>query len=352
MNQRGRARFLALFLLIILLLTALAGGLLTEKVPVGKVGIRFNKWYGGISNQDFKTGYHLGITGYHDWIFLDSTTHFLLFSNYREDNPDAQQLEIRTLDNNIAHLDVSIPYRIIVGQGWKIYKSGLNQSYRDRVSSTTVGILRVELAKLHVTDLQNTNKRIKASVNTLPLLNQALEKYHVQAESILIKQVSFTQEYEGKLQEKQYIKQVSLLNKVQGNLEAYTQKTDTREKEIVAAELKLAMNWEKRIQEQKSNYQVEISKIKAETIKYEDRIMADANAQRMVMEAEGKLASDKAEALRYNLYSKILNTPGGRTFVAMQAAENMSFDSLEFNANQGIPFILQIDKLVKALGAK
>ena len=53
----------ALWILVAIFAIPLFSGLLTERIPPSKVGIRRNLWGGGIESRDFETGFHLGVVG-------------------------------------------------------------------------------------------------------------------------------------------------------------------------------------------------------------------------------------------------------------------------------------------------
>ncbi|MBI4641370.1 MAG: hypothetical protein HY731_11790, partial [Candidatus Tectomicrobia bacterium] len=320
-----------------------------EYVDVDQIGVRLNKWGGGVVPYDFGNGIHFGISGIHEWKFLDKTLQFLDFSS--EPDAESKTLEIRTEDNNIAYIDVSIPYRIKEGGGHKIIEGGLELSYRDRMRSTATSILRVELARMSSIELQSTDIRQETSEKALPLLNKTLEQFHLAAEKILIRGVQFNPEYEGKLQDKQYFTQLARLNTAKKDEQEAIQETDTIEKQIVAAEKKKIEEWNKRIQEKTSEYQILLANIDAATLTYDKRVRADGDAERIIRDAEGRLALEKAEALKTTLESQALNTIGGKLFVALEAAKRLNIEEILVNANAEDPFeVLNIHKLTEKLG--
>ena len=109
-----------LILLVLVAVAALATTVLVEKVPVAKIGVKQVLWGGaGVVPRDYPTGLHLGITGVHDWHFLDARTHFLTFGSEgvgrapERSRSSAEQsfpsLELRTEDNNMLQIDVTVP---------------------------------------------------------------------------------------------------------------------------------------------------------------------------------------------------------------------------------------------------
>lgn len=349
MSNMSRS-FATVFLIVVIVPIVLA--MLFERVPPSEIGIRQDRFGGGgLDSQDYTTGTYLGITGYHLWHYLPRRTHFLHFSSTRLKGSNAttswqQAMELRTRDNNQTTIDVTIPYRIKEGEGWRIVDKGLKGVYVDRVKSRVQDVLRGELSKLSSEDLQSTELRLKESAEVLPLLNDKLADLHVVAESVLIRAVRFLPEYEAKLQEKQYFTQKALLDgalALQANEE---QVTNSIEKQIGAEIKKISAEWDKRIQEERSRYEVLIAKIAAEAKVYESRVRAEGAADQVSFEAAGQLAIDTATALRDKLRNAVLDSKGGRIYLALEAARNVQLSNVTLNSNDPrVPLVLDLDEL-------
>ncbi|MED5329943.1 MAG: SPFH domain-containing protein [Planctomycetota bacterium] len=354
MNRMPRGLMVIFFLVV---LVPLIFGLLFERIHPMEIGVRQIRWgSGGIEQGDFPAGFHLGVGGYHKWYRLPKQTHFLHYSASSREHRDSgvtvwqPALELRTRDNNTTTLDVTVPYRIKAGEGWKIVARGLRQSYRSRVESTVVSVLREELSQLSSEDLQLTSVRLERIELVLPLLNAKLADFFVEAETILIRRVSFLPEYEEKLQEKQYFTQKAELDAALAAQANEEQRTNTIEKEIEAAEKKLTADWDKKLQEETSKYEVLIAEIDAGARVYEARVKADAEAEAVALEAQGQLDVDKARALRDVLRNDILNSRGGDIYLALIAAEKMRISSITLNSNDPrVPIILDLDAMAELL---
>ena len=124
----------------------------------------------------------------------------------------------------------------------------------------------------------------------------------------------------------------------------------TIEKEIEAAEKKLTADWDKKLQEETSKYEVLIAEIDAGARVYEARVKADAEAEAVALEAQGQLDVDKARALRDVLRNDILNSRGGDIYLALIAAEKMRISSITLNSNDPrVPIILDLDAMAELL---
>jgi len=349
---------------VILVVLMFGSVLFLERVPPSKIGVKQQQWGGsGLVEQDFETGFHVGISGIHKWYMLDKRTHFLTFSDTQSssrrrgsssfgtrERSTQGSLTIRTRDLNTVHVDVTVTYVIKPGEAHLLVKSGLRDIYPDRVMSTVESVLLRQLAQLSSEDFYSTETRVARAQETLPDLKAALAGFHVVPSSILIRAVRFPDRYEEQLQEKQLTRQKTKLATAREKVEVRLQATGKSEKEIEAAEKEQRGTWDKRLQEKRSENQVQLAEILGEANKTNQEVRANADADYETMVADGKLAVDKAEALRYSLRNAALNTAGGRIFMARQAAENLNIESVTLNSNDpNVPTIIDIPAMVKLL---
>ena len=342
--------------LVVLILFGLGcAAFLMETVPPSKIGVKQNQWSGeGVIQEDFDTGFHLGIAGLHKWYLLDRRTHFLTYSDSRAsrsyDQQEYSSLEIRTEDGNPTTIDVTVAYRIRPGEAHNLVAQGLSQVYRERVKETVQSVLREELAQLSSEDLYSSDMRLLRAEETLPILREALVDLYVEPQDILIRAVRFQSGYERRLQEKQLTYQKKLLATAQRKVEEQMQRTGTMEKEIEAAEKELTGEWNKKLQIARSNNEVAIAEILGDAEKYEKEITSNADADWETMIADGKLAIEKAEALRNELRNQALDTTGGSIYLAQQAAENLNIESVTLNSNDpSVPSVIDVPALVELL---
>lgn len=200
-------------------------GLLIDNVELGKVGIRRSN-IGGVAERDLDPGWRLEVAGVHKIIQLPSTYQFLSFL-------DHNALEIRTKDNNIVTLDISVPYRIKPGAGWQIVSAGNHVEdgqggyrFQRLTRETTVGVLRQHLADLQSSDFYDTDRRTAVSDRALAILNEELDSLHVEANAILVRAVFFRPEYESQLLQIQLNAQNKLLDGARKEVADMQQKLD------------------------------------------------------------------------------------------------------------------------------
>ena len=302
-----------------------------------EIGVR-KSLLSGVIAEDFGFGYHLDLPMIHSWYRLPRTLHYLELTGGK--TADGPRLELRTKENNIIFVSVTVPYRIIEGQAWQIVSSGNLQTYKDKVKSTVIGVLRAALAQMGNLDVQDTDKRQAITDGGLPKLNTALKQYHVVAQRVVIRSIRFRPEYEAQLQNKQFFVVTGKLDQALRLESQASQQTETLEKTIDKDVFLKTEEWNRKIEELRRKYEVEIAEINGETTKYVTQKRAEADASWSKMTAEGDLAEAMAEALGERLKAQALATKAGRTFSAITAAEH--FELGEVTLNSSDPRFLQI----------
>lgn len=343
-------------LIVLVFVAFLALNVLFTRVEPDELGVRVDKWGGGVVEEDFGPGFHLGIFGVHDWHRLDARTHFITFSETDRSTLDADRnsiprppLEIRTQDNP-ASVDVSVTYHIKRGEGHLLVAEGLRDSYRDRVTSTVVRVLREELAQLTPTEFVSTEIRLQRSAQALEELRKALKQFHVEPEHLLIRAVRFPESFEKKLQETQLRPQLAQLEKAKETVEDALARTGVLEKETEKLEKEKRGEWNKKLDQLRGENAVAIARIRGDAEIYDQRTRAEADAAYVSMVAEGELALAQVEALRDELRNAALDTAGGRIYQARAAAQNLSFGEVTLNSNDPtVPNIIDVDALVRLL---
>ncbi|HWU88217.1 MAG TPA: SPFH domain-containing protein [Kofleriaceae bacterium] len=351
----------------------------------------------GVNDEDQGPGWHWRIPGVHKVIVLPST-YFLL--DYTEDDKGPQKtLVIRTKDNNTVLLDVTVPIRIKPGEAHGLVTEGNHVRdpdgrfrYQRLAEETATSVLREELATLDSVGFYSTDRRLAATTKATEQLNKQLAPMHLEAQAVLVRQVSFRPEYEKQLQQIQLNEQNKLLDAaaqklagVQQSLDNYVQGTNAQ----VAAR---TQDWVKRQAELERAYQVGlldlpdavpgaarkrlevmpaaerdglkeqaaklfgldaasvtdayligIKNIQAETLEYKNRVTASADAIEGRLGAEGDAMVAKVQGEYETKLNALLGSPAGRAYVAWQAAEHVKFgETLTFSSADGIPSVLRL----------
>lgn len=385
------ARLCKFSILTIGVVVLLRGCFLT-KVEPGEVGVRYNNAFGLLA-EDLGPGWHWELVGIQR--IWQLPTHYV-FLNYS----GKQALEIRTKDNNVVIVDVSVPYRIIPGSAHKVMNAGNhldtgNGTYRFErfANDTTISVLRESLAQLQSAHFYDTDERLKISNQTLAHLKEKLANLYLEPAQVLIRAAYFRKDYETQLAKIQHNEQQKLLDKATQKVATKQQKLDNYTEETNAQASSLEQDWARRIANLDRSYQVGfvdsgadrspgtarrvlkelpekrrlemkkqaaavfsvelekvnddhllgIKNIEAETSEYSQRITSAADGIAARLEAEGKAMVAKVRGEFETKLNALLNSPGGGAFVAYKAADNISFaPELVFQSSDGVPSVLRL----------
>lgn len=406
--MKGIARLAKLYVLLLIALWVIPFACFSTVGP-HEIGVRQSN-FSGVSEHDLEAGWALRIPGAHRIIELPKTFDYLDYTN--DDVGPQQQLQIRTKDNNIVFIDVSVPYRIKEGEGWQVVTAGNHQKdangryrFQRLAEETTVSVLRERLAELSSSDFYSTDRRLEVAQTTLGILNEKLSDLHLEADRVLIRAIVFRPEYEQQLQQIQLNEQKKLLDeatevvaKKEQTLDNYVQATNALAAALEQRQIETRANLERAYQvgfidlgeetavgkaralleamgederkalideaveelgleggegELDDAYLLGIRNIEAETLEYDKRTrsQADGVAARLAAEGDALVA-----AVRGDYESKInslLDTPAGRAYVAWKSAENVKFDSdLVFQSRDGVPSVLRLREFTEMFMGK
>lgn len=376
--------------------------LFIESVEPGDVGVRSSS-LSGVYKTDLGAGWNWRIPGVHKIIMLPERYFFL---DYTEDSSEGHEpLQIRTKDNNIVHIDVTVPVRIKPGHANELVQAGnhaVDSDGRYRfirlAQETTVSVLREQLAELDSVGFYSTARRIEVGERTLVLLNEALAELFVEAEGVLIRAVRFREEYENQLMQIQLNEQNKLLDHAREKVAEAQQGLDNFHQGTKAQASAREQDWVKRqadlerayqvgfiespdstpgaprralaalsagqlgeIREQAAavfgngkpedvgeSYLLGIKNIQAETLEYKNRVTAEADGISARLEAEGKAREAKVRGEYESKINSLLNSPAGRAYVAWKSAANVTFaKTLVFNSSDGIPSVLRLRRFAQ-----
>jgi regulator of protease activity HflC (stomatin/prohibitin superfamily) len=396
-TSSGLVRVSRYFLLAVGLFLLARASILTT-VDVGTVGVRYNNAL-GLQRQDLAPGYHVELLGLQRVWRLPSRN---LLINYSGESV----LSIRTKDNNTVNVDVSIPYRIKPGLAWKIMDAGNHlEDGADRfrfqrfAEDTATSVLRGHLAQLKSEDFYHTDRRLAIAAETLAVLNEKLEPYHLEANTVLIRAAYFRDEYETQLAQIQFNEQQKLLDGAKRAVATRQQSLDNFVQQTNAMVAAKEQDWGKKIAQIDRAYQVGvvevdegdrtpgatrrkleslteeeraamikhaaelcgleesritdghllgIKNIEAETTEYSRRVVAEADGVSARLSAEGEAKVAKIRGEFEGRVNQLLNSPAGRAYVGYNAADKVKFASdLTFQSTEGIPSVLRLGQFAR-----
>ncbi|MEE9382565.1 MAG: SPFH domain-containing protein [Nannocystaceae bacterium] len=368
-----------------------------SRVDAGETGVRFSA-ASGVHSADLPPGYHYEIPGLHRIYSLPSR---FLFMTYAGDSV----LTVRTKDNNTVRVDVSIPYRIVRGEAWKIANDGnhvlaADGSYRFQrfAKRAADDVLLSQLAKLSSVEFYNTQRRLEVASVALRKLNEELTQYHLEADSVLIRQAYFRSEYEQQLAQIQLNEQTKLLDAAKGQVANEQQRLDNYHQGTEARVAAKEQDWARQIANLERAYMVGsidvagdqtpgaarrvlaahtavpraelvvsaasalgiaepdlseahllgIKNIQAETVEYRQRVYAEADGVAARLGAEGDAKVAEVQGAYERRINELLDGPGGRAYVAYNAAENIQFaKTLTFQSTDGIPAVYRLREFAR-----
>ncbi|MCX5744914.1 MAG: SPFH domain-containing protein [Proteobacteria bacterium] len=370
--------------------------LFTLRVEPTEIGVRQSA-ASGVLDEDLGPGWHWRIPGLHKLIVLPSSYFMLDYTNCNQ-GPQ-KPLVIRTKDNNTVELDVSVPIRIKPGEAHTLVSTGNHVKdpdgrfrYQRLAEETATSVLREEMATLDSVGFYSAERRLAASAKAVEMLNKQLAGMHLEAQAVLVRAVTFRPEYEKQLQQIQLNEQNKLLDAAAQKLAVVQQSLDNFQQGTSAQVSQHTQDWIKRQAELERAYQVGllantdatvgatraklaamapaeveelrvqaaklfgldaasvgdgyligIKNIQAETLEYKNRITAESDGIEGRLGAEGDALVAKVQGEFENKVNTLLSSPGGKAFVAWQAAENIEFNkTLTFSSSEGIPSVLRL----------
>ncbi|MFT7670965.1 MAG: hypothetical protein ACI8X5_003680 [Planctomycetota bacterium] len=355
-NERywGRLKSLVSALAVGCLVYLVALGVLFlgfHRVSPGTIAVRQVNWgsAAGIQPQDYKSGLHFGWSGLNAWHELPAGTEVVSFGT-PESGAKYPTLEVLTSEGNTSNVAVNVPYRIKPGEGHRIISTGLHGTYRTQVKSAVEKVLLAEIANLTSADFASTDRRLEACASALSSLRPLLDPLHVEAESVLISSSFFPPAYEAKMQERQLESQEIKTEAKLYELSSARAERDAIEREISQEENRLRDSYDAQLAALSLANDEAISKASSESAAYVKLRQGLAQAEHDKLLAEGKEGLDRSLALREELHGKLMESVGGRLYLARQAAINLRFKSITLDPSDPMaPSIFDLDQLVNRL---
>jgi len=381
--------------------------LFTLRVEPSEIGVRQSAATGVLA-KDLGPGWHWRIPGVHKLIVLPSS--FFMLDYSADERGPQKTLVIRTKDNNTVELDVSVYLRIKQGHAHELVAAGNHVQdpdgrfrYQRLAEETATSVLREELATLDSVGFYSTERRLASSALALKLLNKQLEPMFLEAESVLVRAVTFRPEYEKQLQQIQLNEQNKLLDAAAQKLAGVQQTLDNYVQGTSAQLSSRTQDWVKRQAELERAYQVGllpvedavpgtvraklaampgaeveakrteaatlfgidaasvtdayligIKNIQAETLTYKNKVNAEADATEGRLGAEGDAMVAKVQGEYEIKLNTLLGSPAGKAYVAYKTAEYVKFgDTLTFSSSEGIPSVLRLRQFAEQfMGAR
>ena len=307
------------------------------KVPANAIGVRTNI-NGGIEQMDFKPGYVMAIPFLHTVRLWDPTWTDVF-----------QQLPVRSSDQYLTIVDVSVVFRIKPGKCYEVAGSfKLYSEIEQNVKLSLGNFANKILIKMKTEDFYNAEIRDKATAELKSAMDEQLEKWGLEVKSVLLRNIKYDENYETLLLNKQKAGQTlsletSKTEQVKGEME--TEKI-RKEAEAEVAKLKEGITQDvanrTAVNEQEANNLLQDAMLESAVI------TAKATADNRVKKSEAELLRSSATAYGVAAMSKVYAKPGASYYFAQKALQGLKLGSIEVNSSTFNP--LETEKLLKALG--
>jgi regulator of protease activity HflC (stomatin/prohibitin superfamily) len=323
---------------------------LVVRVPPNALGVRVSKLGGGIEARDFPCGLYLAVPGMHAWYMLDRVSQRVGFGPEPKGEGDRPSLEIRTSDNNTVRIDATVTFRVRAGEAHMIVREGLEHDYRLRAASTVEDVLRAELRNLSSEDWFDTERRLAELARIEPAIRASFAALHLDLGEVLIHTSAFPAAFEQKLQEKQIYYQKAQLSSAKRDVEDALAEAGLMQKETESEEKKSLAEWDKRLQEARSESLIALTDVVPQAERYDRETRAKADLAYEQLVSEGQLALERASSENERLRIQALSGEEGRLYLAMLAARSLNVSSVELDpADPRVPLLFDLDGVVKTL---
>ena len=119
---------------------------------------------------------------------------------------------------------------------------------------------------------------------------------------------------------------------------------------LLGAEQALTAELDRAIEAERIAHRQESGRLQRQALADQTRRRHEADLEHERLVAEGALALEKAETLRDELHTAALATPGGRLYLAKEAATKLNFGKVTLNSNDPrVPSVLDLDRMVALL---
>jgi hypothetical protein len=211
------------------------------------------------------------------------------------------------------------------------------------VRATVEDVLRSALATLESEQWFETSARQQVAAAALEPLRSALAPLFSEPIDVLISQVTFSKEFEQKLQEKRLDFQAKRRAEAQLSVDSAKKELEEAQRVTKRGVAESASRWGKRLAERRAAAALEIAAFLADSREQIAARAAAADGAFSLALAEGQRALSEAQAgLQFDLL-EVLAMPGGESFLAAEAARSLRLETLRYDPSKsGAPLPLDL----------
>lgn len=324
-------------------------GLFLVHIQPWQSAVRQGNFSGGLEEVDLAPGLHVSLPGVDSIHFVDMRGRMTGFGvPFAPDTLGA--IDLRTSDDNAVAVSAVVLWRVREGEAHSIVKEALVETLATRVALTASKVLRREFALLGSEAWFDAPGRVALTREVEPKLAEELAVFNVELEGIKIHGISFSDDYEVKLQEKQINHQKGLLFDAVSRVEEANAEVAKLESETKVKEQQLLAEWEQAKVSRRITADMEKAKIKAETNTYVQNSQAEADVVFERAVTAGQLTWSLAVEGGKRLRLEALTSEGGRIWLAREAAKQLKVDQVWLDSRDpNVPSMLDLDEMTKLL---
>jgi hypothetical protein len=351
--------------LVFLVVFAL-GRLTCQEIPLDRVGVKSNVVGQGTVRKDYTPGYCFIIPGLQRLYLMDPTIQDYTMADevavhtertilgysagqvltYRTGEPIRN---LRTKDEFTVTVDITVLYRIKPGEAHKVrIEVGPDYRFQEILEGQARKIIWDVLAQLSTPDFYNSKLRTAQTEQARRDLNRAVGPYHLEVLQVLVRNITFQEEYEKRLQAKQLIELQKRLADDTKLLEEAREKTQMVERGTTAAVIAIEAELDKERKQLVGETEVKIAKVAADASLEAKKLTAGADSYKRQQIALGDLARTSATAVGDKAMAEAYQGQGGELFLARQLLTNLEIGDVEINTNQTNPF--DVKQILEMIG--
>jgi regulator of protease activity HflC (stomatin/prohibitin superfamily) len=347
---------------IVALVLVTIGGFLAvracvAKVAVGEVGVRVVNYdlpgmKKGVEPKDYGPGWGWDLGPLHRWVIFDGTVQTLELADTPVEPGKRRSPAVRprTSEGYQLEVDVTVKYQIVPGEAHLLYEQfGADpQRYHDQVAKLAEATVREVFGDLKTADFYNPKIKREQAAKAKEQLARELADAHVQVIDVLIRNVTFPENYENLILQKKVADLDVAVNQAREQARTAEQDAETIEAQTKAQVSVIEQERDAEKARRLAANQKEIAQIDAEAEAYATTARADADLVAAKRRAEGVKLLKEAEAEGVRLKNEAMGAAGGWALVALEAAKNLQIESAEVSTAQVDLF--DIDRMLERFG--
>ena len=329
-------------------LPALVLATASVRLGPGEYGVRQHQWSGEIESRDRGVGLHLVVPGVHTIERVSGRAQRLVLGGTGDDA--RPPIELRTSDDNMVRATVALLWRVRPGRAHELVRSGAVLSHPERLVSAVEDVLRGSFATLSSTDWFDPDLRAARLAVARTELEARMEELHLELLDLFPPGISFSSEYEVRLQSSQVLAEQRELEFAKDDVADAKAALARAEAETKAAEKEVKARWSLLRTELESAASLERRRADELALAEEARVRLEAERTwgDLVGTAEALVARATSDAEQRRATAVAGN--GGRILLARSAARGLQLESVDLDARDPrVPLALDLDSLVALL---